>query len=261
MARPISAPYSNWMFRSDSGEPSNPDRFASTTNGRLPLAALIALRRLLRRLREQRAGGELIRAVRRQETAPRDVPRLDPDDDHRVTAEVRVHHHRGVRVGHPGPALQGLVVLVGDRVDHRPDVERLLPVLVRLRREDLPDRGERAVRVHVREGLHVPVQRIGRLRPPRVPLAGRGVGVVVVREQDLGGRGEIRRPVLRLAVRAHHPVVAAEAEVVLRRDTAGVVQRHLPGQHHGAVRRHDQDALGVRAASSPRRSSTAGRRR
>ena len=42
MARPISAPFSSWMFRSDSGEPSKPDRFASTTRGRLPLAALIA---------------------------------------------------------------------------------------------------------------------------------------------------------------------------------------------------------------------------
>ena len=42
MARPISAPYSSWRFRIDSGEPSKPDRFASTTSGRLPLAALIA---------------------------------------------------------------------------------------------------------------------------------------------------------------------------------------------------------------------------
>ena len=42
MARPISAPYSSWMFRSDSGEPSKPDRLASTTIGREPLAALIA---------------------------------------------------------------------------------------------------------------------------------------------------------------------------------------------------------------------------
>jgi hypothetical protein len=42
MARPISAPYSSWMLRSDSGEPSNPDRFASTTSGRLPLQALTA---------------------------------------------------------------------------------------------------------------------------------------------------------------------------------------------------------------------------
>src|SRR5450756_2649832 len=42
MARPISAPYSSCIMRSDSGEPSNPDRFASTTRGRLPLAALMA---------------------------------------------------------------------------------------------------------------------------------------------------------------------------------------------------------------------------
>ena len=42
IARPISAPYSSWSLRSDSGEPSKPDRFASTTSGRLPLAALIA---------------------------------------------------------------------------------------------------------------------------------------------------------------------------------------------------------------------------
>jgi hypothetical protein len=41
-ARPISAPYSNSILRSDAGEPSNPDRFASTTWGRFPLAALIA---------------------------------------------------------------------------------------------------------------------------------------------------------------------------------------------------------------------------
>lgn len=42
IARPISAPYSNWRLRIDSGEPSKPDRLASTTSGRLPEAALIA---------------------------------------------------------------------------------------------------------------------------------------------------------------------------------------------------------------------------
>ena len=42
MARPISAPYSSCRLRIESGEPSKPDRFASTTSGRLPLAALIA---------------------------------------------------------------------------------------------------------------------------------------------------------------------------------------------------------------------------
>src|SRR5919205_1403699 len=41
-ARPISAPYSSWSLRIDSGDPSKPDRLASTTSGRDPLAALMA---------------------------------------------------------------------------------------------------------------------------------------------------------------------------------------------------------------------------
>ena len=41
-ARPISAPYSSCQCRIDSGDPSNPDRFARTTSGRLPLAAVTA---------------------------------------------------------------------------------------------------------------------------------------------------------------------------------------------------------------------------
>ncbi len=61
MARPISAPYSNCHLRIDSGEPSNPDRLAMTTSGRLPLVALIA-RAVLReacgkRVPEVHAGG------------------------------------------------------------------------------------------------------------------------------------------------------------------------------------------------------------
>ena len=42
IARPISAPYSSCRLRIESGDPSKPDRLASTTSGRLPLAALIA---------------------------------------------------------------------------------------------------------------------------------------------------------------------------------------------------------------------------
>ena len=76
-------------------------------------------------------------------------------------------------------------------------------------------------------------------------LARRDVGVVVVRHQHVAGGGQVRRPVLRLAVRAHHPVVAADAEVVLGRHAAGEVQRLLAGEHHRRVRRHHQDALGV----------------
>ena len=41
-ARPISAPYSSCRDRIDSGEPSKPERLASTTTGRLPLAVLMA---------------------------------------------------------------------------------------------------------------------------------------------------------------------------------------------------------------------------
>jgi len=41
-ALPISAPYSSCSLRIDSGEPSNPDRLASSTTGRLLVAALIA---------------------------------------------------------------------------------------------------------------------------------------------------------------------------------------------------------------------------
>src|SRR5579872_7003959 len=43
IARPISAPYSSWSLRIDSGDPSNPDRFASTTSGNRPLVVLANL--------------------------------------------------------------------------------------------------------------------------------------------------------------------------------------------------------------------------
>ncbi len=69
--------------------------------------------------------------------------------------------------------------------------------------------------------------------------------MVVVRHQHVAGGRQVRRPVLRLPVRAHHAVVAADAEVVLRRHAAGEVQRLLAGEHHRRVGRHDQDALGV----------------
>ncbi len=76
-------------------------------------------------------------------------------------------------------------------------------------------------------------------------LSGRDVAVLVVGAQHVHRARQVDGPVLRLAVRAHHPVVAADAEVVLGRDSTGVVQRRLAGEHHGAVRRHHQDSLGV----------------
>ena len=82
----------------------------------------------------------------------------------------------------------------------------------------------------------VPVHRVARGGAAREPLARDDERVVVVPEQDAAGVLEVRRPVLRLAVGAHHPVVAADAEVVLGRDAAGEVQRLLAGQHHRAGR-------------------------
>ena len=91
----------------------------------------------------------------------------------------------------------------------------------------------------------VAVRRVGGGGPPRARLTGHDVGVVVVSHQHAEGAGQVGRPVLRLPVRAHHPVVATDAEVVLRGHAAGEVERLLAGQHHRAVRGHHQDALGV----------------
>ncbi len=86
---------------------------------------------------------------------------------------------------------------------------------------------------------------VGRHRAPRPGLPRHDVGVLVVRHQHAEGAGQVGRPVLRLPVGSHHPVVAADAVVVLGRDPAGEVERLLAGQHHGALRGHHQDALGV----------------
>ena len=87
--------------------------------------------------------------------------------------------------------------------------------------------------------------RVGGLGAAREALARRDVGVLVVVEQHAAGAGEVGRPVLRLAVGAHDALVAADAEVVLGRDAARVVERLLAGQHHRALGRHHEDAARV----------------
>ncbi len=64
-------------------------------------------------------------------------------------------------------------------------------------------------------------------------------------EEHVDGRGDGRGEVLRLAVGSHDPGVAADAEVVLRRDATGVVDGLLAGEHHRAVGRHHEDPAGV----------------
>ena len=74
---------------------------------------------------------------------------------------------------------------------------------------------------------------------------GSDIGVVVVSEQNVARGLKVRRPVLSLAVGSHHAVIAADAEVVLRRDSTGVIEGLLAGKDHRAVGRHHQDSLGV----------------
>ena len=91
----------------------------------------------------------------------------------------------------------------------------------------------------------VAVGRIAGRAATREAFARHHVGQVVVPHQQRAGRREGRRPVLRLAVQAHHAVVAADAEVVLGTHGAGEVERLLAGEHHRRGRRHDQDAARV----------------
>ena len=134
MARPISAPYSSWMLRSDSGEPSKPDRFASTTRGRFPLAALIARAVFFEDCGNRVPDVHWSGPSAGHPALARDDPRFDADDAHRNSANVRVEHHGGVGVGHVGPPLEHRMVLVDHRTHDRPNVERLLAVFVGARR-------------------------------------------------------------------------------------------------------------------------------
>ena len=153
------------------------------------------------------------------------------------------------------------MVLVDHRTHDRANVERLLAVLVGDRGEDVADGGEVAGRMVVREGANVAVDWVGGVGAAREAFSGSDIRVVVVGEQYFAGCLKVRRPVLSLPVGSHHAVIAADAEVVFCRDSTGVVQRLLAGQDHRAVGCHDQNALGVHAASWLRRSSTAARRR
>ena len=137
------------------------------------------------------------------------------------------------------------MVLVDHRTHDRSNVERLLAVLVGARREDVADGREVAGRMHVREGANVAVHRVGGVGAAREAFSWSDIRVIVVGEQHVAGCLEVRRPVLGLPVGSHHAVITADAEVVLRRNTTGIVEGLLAGEHHRTVRRHDQNALGV----------------
>ena len=140
IARPISAPYSSWSRRIDSGDPSKPARFASTTSGRRPDAALIARASFLE------AAGNSVPDVHcsgpSAGTAPKRGSGRDsmPEQRHRPAAQAGVPGDGDLRLAHPGPALERLAVAVDHRAHHRADVERLLAARVGLLGEDLARR-------------------------------------------------------------------------------------------------------------------------
>ena len=245
IARPISAPYSSCSRRIDSGEPSKPARLASTTSGRRPDAALIARATFLEAsgnsVPDVHCSGPSAGIEPKRDSGRHSMPSSATGQPPRCASQVTAISASRM----PAQRSSGSMVGVGDGAHHRADVERLLAAGVRLLGEDLADGLEVRARRLVRRAADVAVGRVARLGAAREALARRDVGVLVVVEQHLAGAGEVGRAVLRLPVRAHDALVAADAEVVLGRDAAGVVERLLAGQHHRALRRHHEDALGV----------------
>ena len=137
------------------------------------------------------------------------------------------------------------MVLVDHRTHDRSNVERLLAVFVGARGEDVADGREFAGRMYVRERANVAVHRVGSVGAAREAFSRSDIRVVVVREKYFARCLQVRRPVLSLTVGSHHAVIAADAEVVLCRNSTGVIEGLLAGEDHRAVRRHDQNALGV----------------
>src|ERR1700676_3921265 len=111
---------------------------------------------------------------------------------------------------------------LGDHRTHdRPNVERLLAVFVGAVGEDVADGREVAGRMYVRERANVAVDRVGSVGAAREAFSRSDIRVVVVREKYLARCLKVRRPVLSLTVGSHHAVIAADAEVVLRRNSTG----------------------------------------
>ena len=137
------------------------------------------------------------------------------------------------------------MVLVDDGTHQGADVERLLAIWVGRVGEDVADRREVDALDSVRRGPDVTIGRIVRGGAARPAFARSPVRQVVVVHEDAVSLGEGGRPVLGFPVRSHDPRVATDAEVVLGRHPAGVVDRLLAGQHHRAVGGHHEDALGV----------------
>jgi hypothetical protein len=126
------------------------------------------------------------------------------------------------------------MVLVDHRTHDRANVERLLAVFVGGIGEDVADGGEVAGRMYVREVANVAVDRVGSVGAAWEAFSRSDIRVLVVRKEYVARCLKVRRPVLSLTVGSHHAVIAADAEVVLCRDSTGVVEGLLAGEDHRA---------------------------
>ena len=170
----------------------------------------------------------MLGTVRRHRPEALQRSRLDPEEHHRPAAEMSLPDDGNLRIAHRGPALQRRPVGIDRSPHHRANVERLLAAGVALVGEDVADPRQLRIRRRVRRRTYITIGRVGGRRAAGEAFARRHVGVLVVREQQPAGGLDVRRPILGLAVWAHDPLVAADAEVVLGGDAAGVIQRLLP---------------------------------
>ena len=172
----------------------------------------------------------------------RQASRLKPDKADRYPADAGLPDDADLGIAPPRPALKRFAIGVRDRPHHRTHVEWLLPLTVQLWRENIPDPLEfRAIDFPVRRGAHITVVWVSGRRPAWMPLAGDDIGIVVMAQQQCACVGQGWRPVLSLTVRAHDPLEAADANVVLCGYSAGKVECALARQHHSAGRCHDQN--------------------
>ena len=108
-ARPISAPYSSWRRRIDSGEPSNPERLASTTGGRLPLAAFRARASFFDDCGKSAPPPELRPSPGRSRAEGAAATRSH--QAHGPAAEMGTTDHGGLTAAQVAPALERVVLI------------------------------------------------------------------------------------------------------------------------------------------------------
>ena len=219
-ARPISAPYSSCTLAQRLGRPVEARQVGQHHERPVAARRVDRPRRLLRRLREQRARGErrgpVDRHTARAAASGRDsMPSICTGWPPRcasrtMTPSASIMSTQRSNVGWSASATARMT----DRMSNgflRPgfSVKTCADFVVK----SVPG-------ARVRRRRDVPVDR-DRSKGQAAGSSSPGalVGVRVVGEQDVDGRADVGCPVLGLPVRTHDPVVAADTEVVLGRLT------------------------------------------